>query len=122
MTRITTHVLYTTTGRPAVGMTVHLEELDGMSASPLAAARTDAEGRVREWPREGREGRDGRDWEGVPAGRYRLVFETGEWFKSSGLDTLYPEVVVHFEVRGEEPHYHVPLLISPYGYSTYRGT
>lgn len=110
MTRITTHVLYTTTGRPAVGMTVHLEELDGMVASPVAVAKTDADGRVRDWVPEG-----------VPAGRYRLMFETGEWFKASGLDTLYPEVVVHFEVRGEEPHYHVPLLISPYGYSTYRG-
>jgi 5-hydroxyisourate hydrolase len=50
------------------------------------------------------------------------VFETGAWFRAAGRDTLYPEVVVDFQVQAEVPHYHLPLLLSPFGYSTYRGS
>jgi 5-hydroxyisourate hydrolase len=91
-------------------LTVRLERADG-SATPLASAITDGEGRVRDWLPGG-----------VPAGRYRLVFETGAWFRAAGQETLYPEVVIEFEALEGSPHYHLPLLLSPFGYSTYRGS
>ncbi len=113
MTRITSHVLDTGTGGPAAGLTVRLEQpgLGAGGAAPLVSATTDADGRVRDWLPAG-----------VPAGRYRLVFETGDWFRAAGRDTLYPEVVIDFEVRDGVAHYHLPLLLSPFGYSTYRGS
>jgi 5-hydroxyisourate hydrolase len=112
MTRITSHVLDTSTGRPASGLTVRLERPGSGSSAPLSSARTDADGRVRDWLPAG----------GVPAGRYRLVFETGAWFRAASRDTLYPEVIIDFEVQDSAPHYHLPLLLSPFGYSTYRGS
>ena len=113
MTRITSHVLDTSTGLPAAGLTVRLEQ-PGRGAggpAPLASAPTDADGRVRDWLPTG-----------VPAGRYRLAFETGAWFGATGRDTLYPEVIIDFEVQAGVSHYHLPLLISSFGYSTYRGS
>ena len=111
MTRITTHVLDTSAGRPAVGIAVRLERADAPGAAPLASATTDADGRVREWLPAG-----------VAPGRYRLVFETGPWFRDAGRDTLYPEVAIDFEVGDGVPHCHLPLLLAPFGYSTYRGS
>jgi 5-hydroxyisourate hydrolase len=111
MTRITSHVLDTAAGLPAPGIAVRLERLDATGSTTLASATTDADGRVRDWLPEG-----------VPAGRYRLVFDTGSWFGALGRSTLYPEVVIHFEVEGGVPHYHLPLLLAPFGYSTYRGS
>jgi 5-hydroxyisourate hydrolase len=108
MTRITSHVLDTSTGRPASGIRILLERPDG---SAIASATTDSDGRVRDWLPDG-----------VPPGRYRLVFQTGAWFRASKRETLYPEVVVEFEVGDGVPHYHLPLLLSPFGYSTYRGS
>jgi 5-hydroxyisourate hydrolase len=111
MTRITTHVLDTSAGRPATGLKVRLDRIDGGKTEEIAAARTDAEGRVRDWAPQ------------LEApGRYRLVFDTGEWFRAAGRETFYPEVVIHVELSGSEPHYHIPLLLAPFGYSTYRGT
>ena len=113
MTRITSHVLDTGEGRPAAGLTVRLEQPSPGTGAPvpLASTRTDADGRVGDWLPGG-----------VAAGRYRLVFETGAWFRAAGRDTLYPEVVVDFQVQDGVPHYHLPLLLSPFGYSTYRGS
>ncbi|MGH7536315.1 MAG: hydroxyisourate hydrolase [Gemmatimonadales bacterium] len=111
MTRITSHVLDTSTGRPASGLAVRLERLDPAGPAPLASVSTDRDGRVGDWLPAG-----------VPAGRYRLVFETGAWFRAAGRETLYPEVVVAFEVPEGVPHYHLPLLLAPFGYSTYRGS
>ncbi len=111
MTRITTHVLDTALGKPGTGIAVRLERFDGGTSVPVAAARTDAEGRVRDWTPAT-----------VPGGRYRLVFETGAWFHASGRETLYPEIVIHVIVSESEPHYHIPVLLSPFGYSTYRGS
>jgi 5-hydroxyisourate hydrolase len=111
MTRITSHVLDTSAGRPASGMAVRLERSGSGGSPPLASAATDADGRVRDWLPSG-----------VPAGRYRLVFETGAWFQATGRETLYPEVIIDFEVQDGLPHYHLPLLLSPFGYSTYRGS
>ena len=111
MTRITSHVLDTSAGRPASGLAVRLERSGPGSPASLASATTDGDGRVRDWLPEG-----------LPAGRYRLVFETGAWFRAAGRDTLYPEVRIDFEVQDGVPHYHLPLLLSPFGYSTYRGS
>lgn len=101
---VTTHVLDAATGRPAAGLRVRLERSDG---TVVAEARTDDDGRVRDL--------------GAPApGQHRLVFATGEWFAAAGRDTFYPEVVVTFTLG--EGHHHVPLLLSPFAYSTYRGS
>ena len=109
MIRITTHVLDPSVGRPASGLAVRLERSDGRA--PLATATTDGDGRVREWLAEG-----------VAPGRYRLVFETGAWFRAAGKEALYPEVVIEFDARDGVPHYHLPLLLTPFGYTTYRGS
>ena len=58
----------------------------------------------------------------MPGGRYRLVFETGAWFQAAGRDTIYPVVIIDFEVEDGTPHFHLPLLLAPFGYSTYRGS
>src|SRR3989442_5574707 len=110
MPGIASHVLDPSGGRPASGLAVRLERSGPGGLAPIASATTDAEGRVRDWLPEG-----------LPAGRYRLVFETGAWFRAAGRDTLYPEVRIDFEVQDGVPHYHLPLLLSPFGYSTYRG-
>ena len=111
MTRITTHVLDTALGRPAAGLNVRLDRVDGGKTEEVTSARTDAEGRVRDWSPQL-----------VAPGHYRLVFETGEWFRAAGRESLYPEVVIHVNLADSEPHYHIPLLLAPFGYSTYRGT
>lgn len=111
MIRITTHVLDTSTGSPAAGLPVRLELVEAGGARPVARAITDPDGRVREWVPDG-----------VPPGSYRLVFETGGWFRASGRGTLYPEVLIDVELEAGESHYHVPLLLAPFGYSTYRGS
>ena len=109
MTHLTTHVLDTAGGRPAAGVTVELRAADVV----VARGATDADGRISEL------GPDRLD-----DGTYSLRFDTGAYFRSQGLadgDVFFPEVVVTFAVTGEE-HYHVPLLLSPFGYSTYRGS
>lgn len=106
MATLSTHVLDTGAGRPAAGVTVVLESVEG---SVLAEARTDADGRV---------GSIGDD---LAPGDYRLRFDTGTWFSDSGVEGFYPEVAVSFRIAVDE-HFHVPLLLSPYGYSTYRGS
>ena len=112
---ISTHVLDTARGKPAVGVRVVLEHLDADGASLLgreiSRGETDADGRIRELSPAV-----------LAAGRYRLIFDTGAYFARLGVDAFYPQVVVVFVVRDVTQHYHVPLLLSPFGYSTYRGT
>jgi 5-hydroxyisourate hydrolase len=100
---ITTHVLDVAKGRPRAGLTVHLARRDRSGWRPLATSMTDEDGRVSDWP-------------GAPEpipGDYRLTFVTGGFF---------PEVSVVFRVDGDGGHLHVPLLLSPFGYTTYRGS
>ncbi len=106
MSHVTTHVLDSVTGRPAAGVEVSLSQCD----SVLATAVTDADGRV---------GAFGPD--ALVPGTYEVTFATGAYFAAHGVATFYPEVRIVFAVTGEE-HYHVPLLLSPFGYSTYRGS
>jgi 5-hydroxyisourate hydrolase len=103
---ISTHVLDSGTGRPAAGVTVALYAGDEL----VASATTDADGRCRLV-----EGATG-------TGAHRLVFGTGEWFAAQGRETFYPEVVLTFAVREPADHHHVPLLLAPFAYSTYRGS
>jgi 5-hydroxyisourate hydrolase len=113
MSAITTHVLDLSRGRPAAGMAVRLERRAAdRTWEPLGQAATDEDGRVRAWA-------------GAPrpaTGSYRLCFETGPYFSGAGVRSFYPEVNVVFEVTDPSEHHHVPLLLSPFGYSTYRGS
>jgi 5-hydroxyisourate hydrolase len=111
MTGITTHILDLTAGGPAAGVAVTLEQANVTGWTVLSRATTDADGRVRD------------AFAPVPAaGRYRLTFATGAWFAARGIESFHPEVSVVFEVRDARQHHHVPLLLSPFGYSTYRGS
>jgi 5-hydroxyisourate hydrolase len=108
---LSTHVLDATAGRPAPGVTIRLERRgpDGWSAA--GEGLTDADGRLRLGSGPGFE-----------PGVYRITFATGAYFKKCGTASFYPEVTVTFEMTGDGGHYHVPLLLSPFGYSTYRGS
>jgi 5-hydroxyisourate hydrolase len=108
---VSTHVLDNARGRPAAGVPVALLRVgEAGQAAPVAAAVTDADGRA------------GRLAQDLPAGTYRLVFDTGAYFAASGQQAFYPEVAVSFAATEPDGHYHVPLLLSPYAYSTYRGS
>lgn len=109
MSAITTHVLDTARGRPAAGVSICLEH----GSEVLGRGETDADGRLRTLLPAGAV---------LEAGAYRLVFDTGAWFAAQGVDAFYPEVAVDFIVQDGTQHYHVPLLLSPFGYSTYRGS
>jgi 5-hydroxyisourate hydrolase len=114
MSRITTHVLDISRGRPAAGVAVTLEvQNDSGDWRTLGRGETDADGRLKGLTGEG---------EVLSEGVYRLTFETGDYFAAQAEETFYPLAVVVFRVRGAAEHYHVPLLVSPFGYSTYRGS
>jgi 5-hydroxyisourate hydrolase len=112
MSAITTHVLDVSRGRPAQGIPVVLERLNAPQATLLARATTDADGRVKTFTPP----------PSLAPGTYRLTFEVGAYFTAGGIQAFYPRVVVEFDVRDASQHYHVPLLLSPFGYSTYRGS
>ncbi len=103
---VSTHVLDSVTGRPASGLAGALWAGDEL----VASGETDADGRCRlaEGP--------------TAAAPHRLVFATGDWSAARGRDTFYPEVVLTFAVTDPDAHHHVPLLLAPFGYSTYRGS
>jgi 5-hydroxyisourate hydrolase len=113
MSGITTHVLDTSSGRPAAGVAVHLERLHEGVWETVGQADTDADGRARALVPAG---------QSITAGTYRLTFHTNAYFARNRTRTFYPHVTVTFEVLSGEPHYHVPLLVSPFGYTTYRGS
>jgi len=110
---ISTHVLDTSTGRPAAGLPVVLELRSGDQWRELFAGRTDADGRIgglvpKDSPME--------------SGTYRVTFDTHSYFDAAGTQGFYPYAAIAFTVRDPEQHHHVPLLLSPFGYSTYRGS
>jgi 5-hydroxyisourate hydrolase len=107
---LSTHVLDASVGRPAEGVTVRLERRvpDGTWAL-VAADLTDADGRLR-FPGQ------------LHRAVYRITFGTGDYFAAREIATFYPEVTVTFETAAAGEHHHVPLLLSPFAYSTYRGT
>ncbi len=113
MSAITTHILDISTGFPARGVPVTLECLTPSGWLPLGSGMTDNDGRLRDLISP----------EAVfMAGSYRLIFETGAYFTGQNIEGFFPQVTVEFTVRDAGRHYHVPLLLSPFGYSTYRGS
>jgi 5-hydroxyisourate hydrolase len=111
---VTSHVLDTALGRPAAQVSVRIDRLepDGHSWTTLGSALTDADGRVREFSGA----------PDLPGGTYRVTFDTGAYFASAGRPVFFPRVEVVFRTQGTGEHCHIPLLLSPFGYSTYRGT
>ena len=112
MRSISTHVLDITRGRPAQNVPVTLEKKEGDAYARIHAGRTDADGRVKELVPEGH----------LTTGTYRITFDTGAYFSAQGVEGFYPEASIVFVIRDEAAHYHVPLLLSAFGYSTYRGS
>ncbi|MBC8073304.1 MAG: hydroxyisourate hydrolase [Deltaproteobacteria bacterium] len=112
MSPLTTHVLDTSTGRPARGVEVRLELQVPGGWHELARARTDDDGRVRGLLEAG----------ALETAVYRLHFASGEYFASDGRECFYPEIAIEFAITRPGEHHHVPLLLSPFGYSTYRGS
>ena len=108
---LSTHVLDASTGRPATNVSLTLDRRVGDSWQRIGSGVTDDDGRCRTMAPENLE-----------AAVYRLVFDTGSYFSATGVSGFYPEVSVVFEVNEPERHHHVPLLLSPFAYSTYRGS
>jgi len=113
MSQITTHVLDTSLGQPAAGVGVTLEiDKPGGKWAEISRGATDADGRLRHLLAPG----------ALVAGVYRLTFDTKTYFEGRKAKSFYPFVSIVFEIHDAGAHYHVPLLLSPYGYSTYRGS
>lgn len=114
MSTLSTHVLDTQWGRPAAGVPITLEAQEGTSGwRELAKGTTNADGRVRDFLPEGTN---------LEPGIYRMTFHTAEYFRAHSVKGFYPYVSVVFEIHSAGEHYHVPLLLSPFGFSTYRGS
>ena|SRR2546421_9476812 len=113
MSAITTHVLDTARGQPAAGVPVTLEVEAAGGWTLLGKGMTNADGRISDLvPNE----------TAIEAGVYRLIFDTARYFATNNVDAFYPQVTIVFKVENPAQHYHVPLLLSPFGYSTYRGS
>ena len=113
MSAITTHVLDTARGVPAAGVPVLLEMLEATTWRPIGRGATDGDGRLRSLMP---------DNEPLQVGVYRLTFNTVQYFEELGIDAFFPRVLIEFETVPGQSHYHVPLLLSPFGYTTYRGS
>ena len=113
MSGITTHVLDVSHGRPAAGVPVTLEVEAAGGWQSVGKGITNADGRISNLvPADSP----------IAAGVYRLTFDTGTYFANGDIQGFYPQVTVVFKIENSTQHYHVPLLLSPFGYSTYRGS
>jgi 5-hydroxyisourate hydrolase len=116
MSSISSHVLDTTLGRPAQKIRVRLQRLELVDGAQrwttLAEALTDENGRIARFEAESP----------LAAGTYRVCFDTRTYLEADGRPVFYPQIDIVLAVEGGEEHYHVPLLLSPFGYSTYRGS
>lgn len=113
MSQITTHVLDTTLGKPASNIDVALFQRQDDAWNNISLGTTNSDGRVEKLLDDTRT---------LPAGTYKLKFETGNYFDATNSDTFYPHIEIVFQIPGDGQHYHVPLLLNPFGYSTYRGS
>lgn len=107
---LSTHVLDTRLGRPAAGVAVSLERIEGERLVAVARARTDDDGRIRELATA------------LAPGAYRLSFDVGDYFRAQGESALFARVTLDIDVRADGRHYHVPLLVAPHACVTYRGS
>jgi 5-hydroxyisourate hydrolase len=112
MSPITTHVLDLSRGRPAAGVGVVLELRTGDRWRELGRGKTNDDGRITTLLPDGH---------ALAAGYYQLRFATSDYFATMHVQSFFPEVAIQFQIGDTAAHYHVPLLLSPYGYSTYRG-
>ncbi|GAA1703986.1 hydroxyisourate hydrolase [Microbacterium sediminicola] len=110
MTHLTTHILDANSGRPATAVEVILAQVDATGSTIIATGVTDDDGRLALGP------------DLLEPGTYALTFDTGTYFARLGTETFYPSATVTFTVDASGRHYHVPLLLSPFAYSTYRGS
>ena len=113
MSAITTHILDVSAGCPARGVPVMLEKQTTTGWEIVSKGATDEDGRLRDLLTPDAI---------LQTGNYRLTFDTGNYFAQQQIEGFYPQVTVTFAVRDATQHYHVPLLLSPFGYSTYRGS
>lgn len=111
---LSSHILDITSGKPAQDVTIILEKNNGYDWSVLETAQTNQDGRVNFMTVHMNNPES--------VGIYRLNFKTKEYFNKNKSETFYPEINVMFEINDEKTHYHVPITLSPYGYSTYRGS
>ena len=110
---ITTHVLNTTSGTPAVGLSIYLEKQNTVGEwETLAQGITNNDGRITNLLTP----------ENFTKGKYCLIFETEKYFTKLNISTFFPSVTIIFEITNLTQHYHIPLLLSPFSYSTYRGS
>ena len=112
MSQITTHVLDTTKGQPAAGITVILYKGENDEWTEIARGHTDSNGRIADLLKKDML---------LQKSIYKLRFETKDYFDKSNIPTFYPYVEIDFDISTQE-HYHIPLLLNPFGYSTYRGS
>jgi 5-hydroxyisourate hydrolase len=112
MSSITTHVLDTSLGKPAALLSVSLSVREGDGWRELGQAITDQDGRVRKFSPESP----------LAPGSYRLSFETAAYFRAASRDAFFDRVALEFHVADASQHYHVPLLLTAFGYTTYRGS
>jgi len=112
MSGITTHVLDTSMGKPVAGLAVTLHARRGSELEEVGRGVTDADGRVRQFLPEF----------SLSTGTYQLSFETAAHFRAAGKDAFFERVALEFNVADASQHYHVPLLLTPFGYTTYRGS
>ena len=112
MSQITTHILDTSRGLPAAGVKVQLLQQEDGRWILMTVGETNNDGRIGQWA----------DQSEVSAGQYKLVFDTAGYFSKCDVETFYPSVEILFLVTSDNQHYHVPLLLNPFGYSTYRGS
>ncbi len=113
MSQITTHILDTTLGKPAQGVSIVLEQLTGAKEwRELGSGKTNSDGRLPNLLSADIK---------LEPGIYHLIFDTASYFKTQAVKGFYPEVTITFEIT-DASHYHVPLLLNPFGYSTYRGS
>lgn len=110
---LSVHVLNLETGVPSAGVEVTLERHAGATWQALASGTTNEQGRIAELFPAGKP---------LEQGEYRVVFKTGDYYSRQGKEAFFPEIPVIFQVKQTDQHYHIPLLLSAYGFSTYRGS
>lgn len=110
---ITTHILDVSIGKPAAGVRVSLARVEDTERTIVGSGVTDADGRLKNLVPEA---------PGPNAGVFELIFETGAYFRGRQIEPFHPRVVVTIEITDASQHYHVPVLVSPFGYTTYRGS